>query len=509
MLVSLRSFTSEYVLRTFHGFKNNKILRRFASTIYSLSSGFGKSGVAVIRVSGPEAKTAAEKLGGSLPKPRYASLRKFRHPLTNDVLDNGILLWFPGPKSFTGEDCCEFQVHGGPAVISSVLDALGKINGLRPAEQGEFTKRAFYSGKLDLTSVEGLADLINAETENQRKQAIIQMEGALFDLYNDWTKTLTKCLANLEAYIDFDEDQNLENTLMADTDKKLNDLKTSIKNHLQDGRKGERLRSGVSVTIIGAPNVGKSSLLNILSRQPTAIVSPIPGTTRDLIKTNIDINGYPVNINDTAGLRGFTEDLIEVEGMARAKRAAEQSDLLILVLDGKELLSWLRKDNLTPNADSLYYYIDSLNIFEDIKSYLSINKDEIVSSQNKQVMIIVNKIDLITEEEAALSKLKFICGISCKNKTGLQKLIKGLSKNLESLCGSPNRLSPTFTQARHRFCLQECLDALEKFSNYSISEVDLAAQEIRNALYSLGKITGHVTTEDILEVIFKDFCIGK
>ncbi|XP_023932597.1 tRNA modification GTPase GTPBP3, mitochondrial-like [Lingula anatina] len=291
---------------------------RHHGTIYSLSSGFGKAGVALIRVSGPQTSTALKSLCKSdIPKPRTAVLKKLFDPESSELIDRGLVLWFPGPHSFTGEDVCEFHVHGGSAVISAVLHALGNIEGLEPAAPGEFTKRSFHNGKLDLTEVEGLGSLIHAETEAQRRQAVRQMEGDLSRLYNDWRLRLLKCVANVEAYIDFSEDDNVEEGVLDEAQVNVQKLKKEIVNHLSDNRRGERLRTGAHVVIVGPPNVGKSSLLNHLCQRPAAIISPTAGTTRDVVETALNIGGFPVLLSDTAGLRE-TEDVVEREGILRA-----------------------------------------------------------------------------------------------------------------------------------------------------------------------------------------------
>ncbi|XP_045101149.1 tRNA modification GTPase GTPBP3, mitochondrial-like isoform X4 [Portunus trituberculatus] len=260
-----------------------KPIKCAASTVFALSSGQGKCGVGVVRVSGDQASSALTSMThpATLPRPRTATLRRIVHPTTGEALDRALVLWFPGPQSFTGEDSCELHIHGGPAVIAAVLAALGTLPGYVPAQPGDFTKRAFYQGKLDLTSVEGLGDLIHAETEAQRKQALQQMEGALAHLYTGWRQSLLQCRASLEAYIDFSEDENIEEGVVEEVRIKLQQLVQDLQCHLADSRRGERLRSGLQLAILGQPNVGKSSLLNALTQRPTAIVSPIPGVVME------------------------------------------------------------------------------------------------------------------------------------------------------------------------------------------------------------------------------------
>ncbi|CAM4628779.1 unnamed protein product, partial [Lepidochelys kempii] len=302
-------------------------------TIFALSSGHGKCGVAVVRTSGPASGAALRSLTGQqeLPRPRAVALRRIHDPSSAETLDRGLVIWFPGPHSFTGEDCSELHVHGGPAVVGGVLQALGRLPGLRPADPGEFTKRAFQNGKLGLTEVEGLGDLIHAETEAQRRQALRQMEGELGQLYQRWSEELTKALAHVEAFIDFSEDDNLEEGVLAQVDAAVRTLEEEVSGHLQDGRRGERLRGGVHVVIAGPTNAGKSSLLNLLCQRPAAIVSPIAGTTRDVVESALNIGGYPVVLSDTAGLRE-TQDVVEREGVSRARERLQRADVVLAVL---------------------------------------------------------------------------------------------------------------------------------------------------------------------------------
>ncbi|XP_057254405.1 tRNA modification GTPase GTPBP3, mitochondrial isoform X2 [Pezoporus wallicus] len=295
----------------------------WGDTIFAVSSGHGRCGVAVIRTSGPGSRGALQSLTGrpALPPPRVLALRRIRDPATGEPLDRGLVVWFQGPQSFTGEDCAELHVHGGPAVVSGVLRALGSLPGLRPAEPGEFTRRAFRRGKLDLTAAEGLGDLIRAETEAQRRQALRQMEGELGRLYQRWSDALTQALAHLEAYIDFSEDDNVEEEVLSQVDATVRALEQEIGSHLQDGRRGEMLRGGVRAVIAGPPNVGKSSLLNLLCQRPAAIVSPAAGTTRDVVEVALNVGGYPLVLSDTAGLRDAT-DPVEQEGAAGSRPGA-------------------------------------------------------------------------------------------------------------------------------------------------------------------------------------------
>lgn len=481
---------------------NPKMKQRFASSfshknaIYALSSAPGKSGVAVIRVSGSETANVVKMMtkSNSLPNPRRACLCNIYNPQSDEHLDKALVLWFPGPHSFTGEDVCEFHVHGGNAVISSVFRALSKFPGLEYAEAGEFTKRAFLNGKLDLTEVEGLGDLIHAETEEQRKQALKQMDGRLKLVVQSWSKILLNCLAHIEAYIDFGEDQHIDDDVINEVRENVAALSTQIKEHVNDKRRGERLRSGVKLTIIGKPNVGKSSLLNLLTAKPTAIVSSIAGTTRDVLESTIDVDGFPVVINDTAGIRQ-TIDQVEGEGVRRAKLAAEAADLIIHVIDSKELINC-----------SIAEYL------QDINSQLNFGNNE-----NQQVLYIINKVDLINPCAAAniqscmdTSNLSYAV-MSCVTEAGFGNFMKCLSSMIKTIClgNDPSKFSPTLTQERHRAHVTNCLQELNLCCSIIDIDVVIAAEHLRLAMNHLGKITGKIGAEDILNVIFRDFCIGK
>ncbi|XP_051791389.1 tRNA modification GTPase GTPBP3, mitochondrial [Erpetoichthys calabaricus] len=465
-------------------------------TIFALSSGRGKCGVAVIRVSGPASAFCLSQLTRmkqGLPPPRTAVLHSISDPNSGEVLDRGLLLWFPGPQSFTGEDCAEFHVHGGPAVISAILQALGSLPGLRPAEAGEFTQRAFQAGKLDLTEVEGLGDLIHAETEAQRRQALRQMAGDLGQIYQTWSHTLTRALAHLEAFIDFSEEENIEDGVLNQVDNFVRQLQMEISSHLHDNRRGERLRSGVHVVIAGEANAGKSSLLNAICQRPAAIVSPIAGTTRDVVETALDIGGFPVLLSDTAGLRD-THDIIEKEGVRRTRERLEQADLTVALLDVVGLLEASNK-----LAHLLFSFLEDLNV------------------RQKQCILVLNKIDLLNKKElnylhCAVKKeedLPTVCWLSCKTGSGIEEFLRVLRAELEILCGNPLLGMPSLTQARHRSHLHKCLEALGLYEYYKETDMALAAEGLRSALASLGRITGKVGAEEILNLIFRDFCIGK
>lgn len=453
----------------------------------------------MIRVSGDNTTNALEALTGYKDfKPRFATLKPIRDPVTKTIIDNGLILYFKSPKSFTGEDSCEFQVHGGPAVVSALLIALSKVDGLRPAEPGEFTRRAFYNGKMDFTEVEGLADLIHAETEYQRRQALIQADGHLSKLYLKWRKQIIRNIAHIEAFIDFSEDDNIEEGVLEIMQQELYSLEKEIQQHLVDGRMGERLREGVKMVILGDTNVGKSSLMNLLIQRDISIVTNIEGTTRDVIETHYDINGFPVIISDTAGLRK-SDDIVESEGIERARKCATNADLAIILIDGQKLEQELK----TAAVDLESYqefYLQRLGLH---KAFLG----------DKKVLTIVNKIDLMTQQKRDELNEKKILGISCTETINLDKVVVEITNQLKTLCGDPSAESPVLSHVRHRHFLQDCLGHIQSFlENFDPScEQDLAilVQYLRNAVRCVGRITGEVRTDDILDVIFKDFCIGK
>ncbi|KAM3619584.1 uncharacterized protein V6R79_010459 [Siganus canaliculatus] len=472
-----------------------------ADTIFALSSGHGRCGVAMVRASGPVSATALSCMAGlthGLPPPRKALLRSITHPQSKEVLDRGLVLWFPAPHSFTGEDSVEFHIHGGPAVITAVLQALGSVPGMRPAEAGEFTRRAFQAGKLGLTEVEGLGDLIHAETEAQRRQALRQMSGELGHLYRDWSHRLKRCLAHVEAFIDFSEDELIEDGVLNQVDRSVCDLRAEMEQHLRDERRGERLRSGVQVVIAGATNAGKSSLLNKLCQRPAAIVSPIAGTTRDVVETALDIGGFPVVLSDTAGLRE-SPDLVEMEGVRRARERVEQADLTLVVVDCTDLPS-----DTQQTAAFLHSHLRSVLQTQE-------------QSETDKFLLVLNKTDLLPEEQqqklhrelSCVSGLPAVSLISCHTNEGLQEFLSALHSSVKALCGDPLVGAPTLTQARHRAHLQQCFAALAQYQRYRDIDLALAAEGVRLALTSLGRITGRVGAEEILDIIFKDFCIGK
>lgn len=443
-------------------------------TIYALSTVYGKSGVALIRISGAKAKEAVAKLTNLKEKslkPRYAYFTDIKDIVSRETLDKCLLLYFKAPHSFTGEDIVEFQTHGSKAVIASVLENLSKIPDFRMAEPGEFSRRAFHNGKMDLTEAEGLADLIDSETSEQQKYAMRQMEGGLKNLYDGWREELIKIMAYLEAYIDF-PDEDIPQELV---DKLLNDvfkLKTAISEHLNTDSIGERLREGFRVVIVGPPNAGKSSLLNTVVNREAAIVSSIAGTTRDAVDVHLDIKGYPVMFTDTAGIREVEEE-IEKQGIEIAFRKIADADLVVCLFDASK---------------------DSVQIFDNIKN----------SFKNKAIYV-ANKSDNLTFEQCSELKKQGCVVISAKHKQGIADLMEVIYQQIkERFTANSNLL---ITRQRYREALVETLDNLERFSFGK--EIELSAEDIRLAARALGKITGRIEVDDILNKIFGSFCIGK
>ncbi|XP_063928457.1 tRNA modification GTPase GTPBP3, mitochondrial isoform X2 [Zophobas morio] len=404
--------------------------------------------------------------------------------------------------SFTGEDSCEFHVHGGLAVVNSVLEALSTVSECSLAEPGEFTKRAFFNGKLDLTEVEGLADLLAAETELQRKQAFLQTQGALSKLYNKWRGVLVKSVAHVEAHIDFEETETIDEGVLEKVVSDVTQLKDEIESHLADGRKGELLRTGVKTVILGEPNVGKSSLLNLLCKRPAAIVTPIEGTTRDILEVTLNIGGYPLVLADTAGLREETHDVIEKEGINRALQNYKNSDLVILVVDSQKYLQWVQCNTSCTVIDFLKLYVNKLGLSDLVSN----EKYEFEGLFTKHCLIVFNKLDLVQTEVTFDNKnINFL---SCKNEEGVPNLVDSMTQKLKILCGEPSEDHPSMNQMRHRQHLSQCLSCLSTFLTTS-SDTVLMAEHLRKALRHLGHLVGVTTTEQLLDVIFKDFCIGK
>jgi tRNA modification GTPase len=449
------------------------------------------------------------------------------------VCENLLLHWLlSAPHSFTGEDCAEFHVHGGPSVVLALLTALGRIPNCSHAQAGDFTKRAFFNGKLELTEVEGLADLIHAETEAQRKQALRQMEGDLGTLYSNWTQQLKKVVAHVEAVIDFGEDENIEDTVMDKVKSGAREIQEEIEVHLSDGRRGERLRSGVHVAILGAPNAGKSSLLNKLCQRPAAIVSPHAGTTRDVVESALDIAGYPVILSDTAGLR-LAHDPVEQEGVRRALNRVESADLCVLIGDLSVVGGQLLEENVSPPFTLPQLARHLLRSYSDHHSRSTEASSEGVGTSewleravanlpSQSTLVVMNKTDLLGEEQRCLLERRLssetderleLCWLSCRTGDGVDQFMESFTSHLERLCGNPMAGNPSITQARHRQHLTQCALLLHNFIDWIESGdemmLDKSAEELRTAIREIGRITGRIGVEDILDVVFSDFCIGK
>jgi len=442
------------------------------STIFALSSGPGVSGVAVIRVSGPACRSVLKSMAGASVEPRKAKVLKIRHPKTKEVIDIGLVLWFPAPASFTGEDVIEFHVHGGRAVVAAMLDALQGESDLRIAEAGEFTRRAFDNGKMDLTEAEGLSDLIHAQTEEQRNQALKQMDGSLRDLYEGWRARLVAHLAHLEADIDF-PDENLPEGIAGAVRPEIMTIYQEIKTHLESEKRGRAIRNGFRIVILGAPNAGKSTLFNALSCSEAAIVSDEAGTTRDSIEMQFDLGGFPVRLIDTAGLREGGGE-IEQEGMRRAIRHAEDAELRLVLIPADQKIDEKTKALIT--ADTL---------------------------------VVLTKCDLSGKEKQRKNAFGQIATLetAAKQGAGVQELLDWIGRYVAEQMGS--RESVTLTRLRHKSALISVVDNLMRFDKNAGVDAVLAAEDVRLAARALGSITGLVQVEEILDVVFSDFCIGK
>jgi len=442
-------------------------------TIYALSSGPGVSGIAVVRISGPETSKAIELLTGkNVPKPRVATLRKINKINTSELIDEGIILWFPGPESYTGEDMAEIQVHGSKAVIEALHTSISKIENCRLAEPGEFTKLAFQNGKINLLKAESIADLISSETEIQRQQAIKIMNGKSADQFNFLREKLLKILSHVEAKIDF-PDEDLPNDILKVIKKSSDDVLKNIEKILNDQKVGERIREGFKIAILGPTNAGKSSLLNHLSNRDVAIVSEIAGTTRDVIETHLNIDGYPVIVSDTAGIRESKNE-IEKKGIKLSLNRAEEADLKLVVVDAK-----------------------NLDFTDVLKGLLDEN-----------AILVINKSDLLEGDvDPEIKKLDHVL-ISIKQNLNIDELISKIKNNLKNKFITSDDI--LITRERHRQHLEQCLDHLKNFNKKNeVEDFDKAAEDLRLATRHLGMIVGKVDVEEVLGSIFNDFCIGK
>ncbi len=442
-------------------------------TIYALSSGPGVSGVAIIRISGPEASIAIKSLTGKeISLPRVATLRKINNINTSELIDEGIIIWFPGPESYTGEDMAEIHIHGGKAVVMAVQNEISKIKNCRLAEPGEFTKLAFQNGKINLLKAESIADLISAETEIQRLQAVKIMRGKSSEKFNELREKLLKILSFVEAKIDFPEEDLPEDNLNKIKEGSL-DILNEINKIINDQKVGEIIREGFKIAIVGPTNAGKSSLLNNLSNREVAIVSEIAGTTRDVVETHLNIDGYPVIISDTAGIRK-SKDEIEKKGIRLSLKKAENADLKLVVVDAKSIdISGFLNDLLKNNA-----------------------------------ILVVNKSDLLKDKlDSKILKLNHVL-ISLKDNANIDELISKIKNHLKDKFIAEEDI--LITRERHRQHLIQCVDHLKNFLDKNIKkDFDKAAEDLRLATRHLGMIVGKVDVEEILGSIFNDFCIGK
>ncbi|WGR99477.1 tRNA uridine-5-carboxymethylaminomethyl(34) synthesis GTPase MnmE [Bradyrhizobium sp. ISRA443] len=438
-------------------------------TIFALSSGRAPSAIAIIRVSGPMAESVVSGLAGKMPVPRMAT-RVLLRDSGRQPIDDAVVLWFPAPASATGEDVAEFHVHGGRAVLATMFGALAAFDNVRPAEPGEFTRRAFENGKLDLTEAEGLDDLIHADTDRQRRQALRQLKGLLGDRARDWREQIIAASALIEAGIDFSDEGDVPDELIAPALAKIRSLHDEIQGVLAAQGQGERLRDGLVVAIAGPPNVGKSTLINQLARREVAIVSPHAGTTRDVIEVQLDLDGYPVTVIDTAGIRE-TEDPVEQEGVRRARARAAEADLVLWLTDGAGGVG--THEDTTP------------------------------------VWLVRNKVDLDRARSSGLGEgdTNPQLRISAARGDGIPELITALVGFAHDYFGTSE--GGLISRTRQRKLLEETAQSLHRSLDVIGQGEELAAEELRSAAFSLGRLLGRVDVEDILDVIFREFCIGK
>lgn len=492
------------------------------STIFALSSAPGRAAVAVIRVSGPAARDVLARMAGGVPEPRRAALRVLRHPETGDRLDQALVLFFAAPSSETGEDLAELQVHGGRAVIAAVLAALAAVPGCRMAEPGEFARRAFDNGKLDLTAADGLADLIDAETEGQRRQALLQASGGLGRLYEGWRERLIAACALVEAAIDFSDEADVSDRAVGNAEAIARSLVADIACHLDDGHRGEILREGFRVVLAGPPNAGKSSLLNALARRDVAIVSAEAGTTRDVIEVRLDLGGLPVIVTDTAGIRE-AGGAIEAEGIRRTLTHARAADLVLWLTDAAGAAT-------APPADLAAHVVPVLTKID----LLSAPSPQPPAPPRKGAggstaagsTTIASCATGPTRSEPAPKRLLPPCGggtgsgshceaigttiaVSAVTGDGLGELTRRVHAVARERLGTHDRDGPVITQARHRQQLERAIAALHAFLANAPPDLELRAEELRRAVAALGRITGRIDVEDVLDQVFGRFCIGK
>jgi tRNA modification GTPase len=446
-------------------------------TIYALSSGHLPAAIAVVRVSGPHAGAALRRLTGKTIPPRQAALANVSDPVSGEAIDQALVLWFPGPASETGEDTAEFQLHGGRAVVAAAMAALAKIDGLRPAEAGEFTRRALENGRLELTAVEGLADLIGAETESQRRQALNQLRGGLGKNAERWRRMIVQALARVEAGLDFSDEGDVPTDASAPAMQIAAELREEIAAALADSGRGERLREGFTIAIAGPPNAGKSSIFNWMAGRDAAIVSPYPGTTRDVLELHLDLGGYPITMLDTAGVRQ-SDDSVEQEGIKRAIARAADADLILWVSDlaaGDETKGPARQP-----GSALWRVL---------------NKSDLIDSAPQRAGRVIKDEDGVTFFVSAVTG------------TGLTSMLEAVQKHVAERFGSGE--PALVTRARHRVALEQAMAALSRVERSTVVGDEALAEELRLAARALERLMGRVDVDDVLDVIFRDFCIGK
>ena len=496
-------------------FLSSSDISNYDDTIFALSSGTLSGGtataVAVIRITGPESHSILSNMtrGKTLPPPRKACVRNL-YDHDDTPLDQALVLLFHKPHSFTGENVVELHCHGSRAVVQGIVEYLSKRTGARMAERGEFTQRAFENGKLHLLQVEALADLVTADTQTQRQQALRQLEGNLQHLYQDWTRRLTKGLAHAEAVIDFGDDERLDEQeedeqvaqvqVWGSVGQQISSLRRDMQHHLADARRGELVREGVKIAIVGPPNAGKSSLFNLLAQRDAAIVSPIAGTTRDVLELTLDLGGVRCTLSDTAGVREESDDIIEQEGMKRARNVAKNADIVVVMVDVVE-------------TDK------GMSVLQDVLDMIHGNEE---GPEANNVLLALNKLDLhdsnatlsLPEENA--KDLGGVFQMSCETSDGIDSFLDALTTTVLARVSSDDdgddKEGAIITRARHRQHVEAAVEALLRFevlSQQGTMAVDTAAEELRLATSELGRITGAVDVEDVLDVLFTDFCIGK
>lgn len=442
-----------------------------ATTIYALSTGPAPTGVAIIRVSGPAVEAILKSLCGFVPKPRRAVLAALHNPETKALIDEALVLYFKGPASFTGEDVAEFHIHGGRAVIAALLETLSHIPNCQMAERGEFSRRGFFNGKLDLMEVEGLADLIAAETDAQRRQALNQMQGAQSKFFETLREKIIHAIAMVDSALDFSDEADVPEEIAGAARPLASDLLSEIERYLDDGNRGEILREGFHVVLAGLPNAGKSRLLNALAARDVAIVSEEAGTTRDIIEVRLDIDGVPVRVTDTAGLRE-TESLVEKEGIRRSFAQLEMSELAIWIIDGTA-------PQLVP--------------------------EDVIERCGGKVMSVWNKVDVSPVPKDFANEIDF--EISAETGLGLEALLSAIGARALERVGQGE--GAIVTRARHRDLLELAAAQLREFLEGDLSDTELRAEDLRRAAFAIGRLTGKVDVEDVLDKIFLEFCIGK